>query len=224
MGIKPDEIAGLFPRLYHMAQLGSWPCIERHGLLSTSALLDLFEVGGTDRERIESTHRPESIPIRHPLHGAAVIRDQKPMSDAGLRRALRDGMTPEGWYRSLNSRVFFWLTEDRLQKLLNARAYRKDRHTVLTIETRLLLQRHEDRISLSPINSGCTMPFPQPRGASTFLRPSQYPFDEWRRKRLTHDSIVELAVDYGVEDVRDVVLEVKETGGGDPDTLLWRRD
>lgn len=38
------------PVLYHMAARGSWESIQRHGLLSTSALLDLFGVMGDRRE------------------------------------------------------------------------------------------------------------------------------------------------------------------------------
>jgi hypothetical protein len=145
------------------------------------------------------------------------------MSDDGLSRALLDGLTPEQWYRDLNSRVFFWLTEDRLNTLLNARAYRGKRHTVLTVDTKLLLDLHADQTSLSPINSGCTKPFPHPRGSSTFLRLPQYPFAEWKKKRPLKDAIVELAVDYAVPDVRDMVIEIKESGGGLPDSLVWRR-
>ena len=40
------NITALYPPLYHMAAEGSWPSIQRHGLLSTSALLDLYEVCG----------------------------------------------------------------------------------------------------------------------------------------------------------------------------------
>src|SRR5258707_5561077 len=119
-GLKVDERWGRFPRLYHMAQLGSWPSIVKYGLLSTTALLDLFESRGDERFRIESCHRPESIPILHPKHGCAVIRDQKPMSDRSVRKALVGTLEPTDWYRELNSRVFFWLTEERLNTLLNS--------------------------------------------------------------------------------------------------------
>ena len=90
----PEELADVYPRLYHMAEAGSWPSIQRHGLLSTSALLSFFEVKGAARARIESAHRPASIPIHHPRHGSAVVRDQIPMREADLQRCLRDGMTP----------------------------------------------------------------------------------------------------------------------------------
>ena len=53
------------PCLYHMAALGSWDSIRKHGLLSTSALLDLFEVSDNDRVVIEEGHRAESITIEH---------------------------------------------------------------------------------------------------------------------------------------------------------------
>ena len=171
-----DELSGRFPRLYHMAAQGSWAGIERHGLLSTSALLDLFEIQGTRREEIESRHRPECVTIRHPKIGAAVIRDQKPMHDAGLRRALADGLTPRDWYRILNCKVFFWLTRDRLARMIDARAYRDKRQTVIVLDTRLLLERHSEKVILSPMNSGCTKPVPHPRGMKTFLPLPEYPF------------------------------------------------
>jgi hypothetical protein len=52
-----DEFAATYPQLYHLAEAGSWPSIERHGLLSVSALLDLFEVDGNRREELESQVR-----------------------------------------------------------------------------------------------------------------------------------------------------------------------
>jgi len=140
--VTAQVLSERFPRLYHMAERGSWPSIRRHGLLSTSALLDLYEVTGGERARLEGAHRPESVEIVHPKHGKAVIRDQKPMDDRGLRRALTDGLMPEDWYRILNAKVFFWLTEDRLNRLLGARAYRDLRHDVLVVDTRELLSKH----------------------------------------------------------------------------------
>ena len=48
--LTPEYLAQRWPRLYHMAEAGSWESVKRHGLLSTTALLDLFEVSG-DRTR-----------------------------------------------------------------------------------------------------------------------------------------------------------------------------
>ena len=52
-----SELLRHCPTLYHMAEGGSWPSIQRHGLRSTSALLDLFEVDGARREAILRRHR-----------------------------------------------------------------------------------------------------------------------------------------------------------------------
>ena len=219
-GITTDELSERFPLLYQMAQLGSWPSVERHGLLSTTALLDLFEVRGDERFRIQSCHRPESIAINHTVHGQAVIRDQKPMSDRSVCRALvGSGLKPADWYRELNSRVFFWLSEERLNTLMNARAYRRERHTLFVVDTKRLVERHEHRIMLSAINSGCTIPFPHKRDLKTFRRIAEYPYATRKRNR---DPIVELAVDYSVADFRDFVTEVREAGAEQPAKVVWK--
>jgi hypothetical protein len=220
VGITIDELCERFPRLYYMAQLGSWPSIQKYGLLSTTALLDLFELRGDERFRIESCHRPESITIVHPKHGRAVIRDQKPMSDLSLRKALRRGLKPIDWYRELNSRVFFWLTEKRLNTLMNARAYRRQRHSILVVDTEGLVKRHEHRIMLCAINSGCTIPFPHKRDLKSFRRIAEYPYANRKRNR---DPIVELAVDHSVPDICDFVTEVREAGAGQPTKVFWKR-
>jgi hypothetical protein len=105
---------------------------------------------------VSSLATGQSIAINHAVHGRAVIRDQKPMSDRSVCRALvGSGLKPADWYRELNSRVFFWLSEERLNTLMNARAYRRERHTLFVVDTMRLVERHEHRIMLSAINSGC---------------------------------------------------------------------
>src|SRR5690606_12093074 len=128
-----------YPVLYHMAAKGSWPSIRVHGLLSTTALLDLHGIKGAQRAAVEECHRPNTITISSEAYGVAEIRDQKPMSDAGLVRALQDGLTPKEWYRILNSKVFFWVSRVRLERLLCARAYRDLEHDVLFVSTKTVL-------------------------------------------------------------------------------------
>jgi hypothetical protein len=223
-GVRADVIVQGFPQLFHMAEPGSWPSIQRHGLLSTSALLDLFEVTGARREALEARHRPESIRLQHPRHGVAVVRDQKPMSDRGLLKCLPKELTPSDWYRFLNARVFFWLDFRRLDRLLGARAYRDQRHTVLTVDTAQLLARHEKQILLSPINSGSTIMNPAPRGQDTFLPLERYPFEAFRKKRGLRNAIVELTVTHSVPGIRGLVLRVEERGGGRPPEVLFERE
>jgi len=213
--MKPELLAEKFPRLFHMADRDAWPSIQKHGLLSTTALLDLFGVSGEQRRALESQHRPECVTIQHPKHGTAVIRDQKPMDDKGLTRCLQ-GVSPTEWYEILNRRTFFWLTEDRLERLLSAGAYRDKQHCVLTVDTRALVERHLDRITLSPMNSGCTKPMPHPRGRDCFLPVRDYPYDAWAKKRRKIDAVVELVVDYSVPDVAEMVLAVEYRQAGKP--------
>src|SRR6267378_3822031 len=104
--MEVDDLISTFPRLYHMAHVDAWDGIQRHGLLSTTALLDLFEIEGPERANIRSHRRSESVIIEHEIHGKAVIRDNKPLDDQGLLRCLTD-FSPSEWYEILNDKVFF---------------------------------------------------------------------------------------------------------------------
>jgi hypothetical protein len=222
MPISPDEFATYYPRLYHMAEADVWPSIRKHGLLSTTALLDLFEVNGDLRFSLESAHRPESISITHRDHGSAVIRDQKPMREGPLAGCLR-GMTRRQWYELLNGQVFFWVTADRVNTLLNARAYRNRKHTVITMDTASVVARYADRIVLSPINSGSTIYNPRERGPETFRPFETYPFAERRRLRGLGNAVAELAVKYGVPDLPDFAIRVEHRKGDRTLEVLFHR-
>jgi hypothetical protein len=206
--VDQDEFIEQYPRLYHMAADGSWPSIREHGLLSTSALLDLFEIKGAVRHALESELRPNSVEISHAKFGKAIVRDQKPMSESALAECLTDGMSTWEWYRLLNKKVFFWPTKQRLASMLGARPYRKDPHVVLTVDTASLIRLHADGVWLSPINSGSTLYNPSPRGPSTFRLIADYPFDERRRARGAADAVAEIAIEYAVPQIKALVVRV----------------
>lgn len=203
-----QELIDNCPVLYHMAERGSWPSIRERGLLSTSALLDLYSVDGTARTRIEREHRPRSVELKAEGLPRAVVRDQIPMSDSGLRRCLPAHMMPEDWYVLLNAKAFFWLSEERLHKLTGARAYREREHEILELSSRSLIESHRERIWLCPINSGCTQPMPRARDESIFSRIEAYPYGYWRGRRRKQERVVELAVDYSVPDIGKHVRRV----------------
>ncbi len=208
-----ERLASRYPVLYHMAEDGSWESIHRLGLLSTSALLDRFEVQGERRYAIESMRRPEIVSLEHLELGTALVRDNKPMQEKVLGRCLY-GMTPGEWYEHLNRRVFFWVERERLLRLLGARAYRDRAHLVLEVDAAALLRRHADRVALSPINSGATFAMnPAPRGSDTFRRIADHP--EGR-------PIVELAVDYAVLDIADFTISVSRWYGAEKLEEVWR--
>lgn len=217
-----DDLIRHYPRLFHMAEAGSWPSIMKHGLLSTSALLDLFGVNGEEKDSLESLRRPESVTIRHERHGVAVIRDQKPLRERPLRKCLI-GMTMEDWLRTLNRRVFFWLNEKRLVGLLSARPYRDRPHDVITVDTRDLFERCGARITLSPINSGSTIYNPRPRGIGTFLPVASYPFEKMRKSRGPANAVVELAVEAGVEKIEEIAVTVESRQADKVLSTIWRR-
>ncbi len=202
-----------------MAESGSWPSIQRHGLLSTSALLDLFEINDNARYMIESKQRPENVTIHHPIYGSAVIRDQKPLRENTLKKLI-DGMSTKEYYELLNRMTFFWARKVRLERLLNARAYRNKTHTVLTIDTRSLLNKHQGQIWLTHINSGASIYGVGRRGVGTFQRIIDYPFDDLRKKKKD-DAIVEVAVDYAVKDISKHTILVEEWKGKNPIRTIW---
>ena len=212
-----EELIGRYPVLFHMAEHNSWPSIQQHGLLSTSALLDLFEIGGRQRSAIESEWRPRSVPIEHPLHGTAVIRDQGPMAPHTLVPLL-DDLTPSEWYKLLNRKSFFWAPKERLFRFLSARPYRNRIHDVLKVATRELVERHSERITLAPFNTGVSSFGPRiRRGMHTFQSIEDYPLGK------RYSEVVELVVDYHVPDIADITLSVEQWKGRAFQRTVWRR-
>ena len=213
----PEEIVAKYPVVFHMAEVGTWSNIRCHGLLSTLALLDLFEVDEPDRTKIESEWRPSSVQISHPEHGLAIIRDQGPMDPDSLTPQL-DRMTASEWYRLLNGKSFFWATRDRLNRFLNARPYRSKVHDVLTVSTSDLLRRHCGRITLADFNTGVTAFGPRhPRGPDAFKTIEDFPLGNG------NPGIVEIVAEYHVPDVAEFTLKVEQWRGRELQCTVWRR-
>jgi hypothetical protein len=224
LAVTEEDLLKNYPRLYHMAEDASWESVVKHGLLSTTALLDLYEFEGEERRNLQSERRPESVKISREGLPAAVVRDQKPMTRSALKKCLTDGTTPEEWFETLNARVFFWLSKDRLRGLLGARAYRGKPQTVITLDTASLVVAHRDIIALSPINSGATIYNAVPRGRSTFMSIADFPFEDRRKvkKKAIKDAVVELTVMGGVPELEKHALAAHRVFKG-AKTELWRR-
>jgi len=195
-----------------MAESGSWDSIQKRGLLSTSAILDLFEKNGEERCQIESNWRPKSITIEHPVHGKTVIRDQAPMPPEDLKKCLI-GISVQEWYELINSKIFFWVTKNRLNNFLNAINYRNKSHTVLTISTQDLLSNYINAITLTDINTGFTY-HGGPRGKHTFRSVKEFP---------TNRTVWELAVEYAVYKVIDFTITVEEWKRDRLLEVIWKR-
>jgi len=182
--------------------------MQRLGLLSTSALLDLCGITGSARFSIESKLRTTKIPIEHPKYGSIYIRDQDPMRDRPsdgivLANLLEPGISVQNWLEFLNSKIFFWVSEYEFKKMLCARLYKNKPHWVLKVDTRALLKEYADKASVSEQNSG-SLYSKKPRGPKTFVPLLQC----WLR-----NDIIELAIDYGVSDIGKYTLSVVECTG-----------
>jgi hypothetical protein len=180
-------------------------------------------VNGAERLAIESQHRPACVEITGQGFPRAVVRDQIPMSDAALLRCLPPHLTPSEWYRLLNSKVFFWLTRDRLHRLTNAKSYKEKSHDVIEVDTRSIIAAYRDSIWFCPINSGCTKPVARERDEATFARIEDYPYAHWRKKRKRGERVVELAIDYSVPDLAKHVSRAATVKGTTELKVLFPR-
>jgi hypothetical protein len=214
-----DRAVDALQQVYHLAEADNWPSIQRRGLLSAAALLDLPGVAAADRARVRD-HRP----ARTVLANGLVVRDQTPMPPAALEHCLRD-MTPAQWYALLNAKVFFWVDRDRLQRHLHA--CRRSAQVVIVLDAAALLRVHAARASLTPFNTGNARRQPALRGRATFV-----PYAAWReagwqreadglgtRPRPRGHRPAELAIDGAVPDAMRFVIETRAVAAGQDITL-----
>ena len=197
--MEPDRLAALHPVLYHMADAHNFESLERRGLLSTSALLDELGVSGDARVELEAAHRPNTVALTG-TDGTVYVRDQHPLEPAALAACL-DNVSPGDWYRTLNARVFFWPTQDRLERML--KAYGRSEQAILEVDTVGLLERYADRLELSHINSGyASSRYPAAkRGRYTFVPLSEYAYS-------AKNKIAEVTVLGAVPDVLELTKRV----------------
>ena len=218
---KLEHIITQHPRLYHMAEAGSWENIKQRGLCSTTALLSLFEVPEPRRTQIEEQYRPNDEVICRPGYGRATIRNQTPMKTGMLQCALTD-MEPSKWYKLLNGKVFFWSTKSRLYGFLTATTHRNRPHDVLTVCTRSLIEQYVDIITLSPINSGTVRHINHRRGSHTFRTIADYRCTD-RKYKGERECFAELAVASSVPDIVRHTLSADRWKGTEHQRIIWSR-
>jgi len=217
------ELIEHFPRLFHVTEAGAWPSIRRYGLLSTSALLDLFGVAEPLRSQIEGQPRPRDVVLEDPHLGRVVIRDNRPLRPHILRRCLKGAVSD--WCRLLNARVFFWANERRLRNHLRARGHRGQLREILVVDTRLLLARHRSSTSLCAFNSGSALyPNAPRRGADSFLPLDAHPFDRYRIRHGASDAVAEICIDRALIDIEAVVSSVHAVAPDGNARTIWSSD
>jgi hypothetical protein len=214
-------LAKLHPTLYHMAEDGTWPSIRQRGLLSTEAIVDLYQPSGDVREQILSTVRRDKITLASAELGEMTIRDQRPAKF--LKDCMNEGVSPQDYLDALNGRVFFWLRLSRLTRLLGARLYRHSRHTVLYVDTARLVEAYSGRVELAPYNTGSMhVPSMPRRGPDVFTDIADYPYEEWLVKRGRRgEPVVELTVSYAIPDIARFVTKAETWAQGEPIAVLY---
>lgn len=219
--VDPALLADLHPTLYHMAEDGTWPSIRQRGLLSTQAIVDLYQPDDHLRKQILAAVRRDKITLTSPALGEMTIRDQRPAKF--LQGCVNDGINPQDYLDALNGRVFFWLRRSRLARLLNARLYRNSKHTVLHVDTARLVGAYADRIQLAPYNTGSMhVPTAPRRGPDVFTNLADYPYEHWLARRgRSGEPVVELTIGYAIPDITKFVTRVETWAAGEPIAVLY---
>jgi hypothetical protein len=207
-GVDVEELVARHPRVFHTMSAAAWPSVQRHGLLSTRRLIDLFGLDAAERDRLLSAPRKRSTVLRAPGLPPAVIRDQKPM------KFITEKIDPDSslteYLAAINSRVFFWASAERLDRLRQAKEYRTEDQIVLRVDTRALVERHGPRIELCRLNSGAVTQKNHPlRGHRSWLPIADYPYDEYRHRYGRDGALVEVTVLNAVPDILDLTDKIE---------------
>lgn len=163
--------------------------------------------------------RRTSVPLQRDGLPDALVRDQRPLKF--IEQCLVPGVTLQEYLDALNGRVFFWVSPERLSRLMGATAYKKYPQTVLEIDTATLLAAHP-HVDLAPYNTGSVhVPNMPARGPATFVRLEDYPYEQMVKKRGSSDAVVELTVPYAAPSVADAVVKVQRWEQGEPTSQLF---
>ncbi|HQZ37206.1 MAG TPA: hypothetical protein PK020_22460 [Ilumatobacteraceae bacterium] len=203
-----SELISTYPRVFHSASGLAWPSIKQHGLLSTQRLLDLYQVSPHRQVELLTQRRSESVELVAPGLPPAVIRDQKPMKFLGEK--IEPGGSVESFLMAINSRVFFWPSLERLERLRQAKEYRNLEQVILHVDTKMLVERYEDQIELCRFNSGAITQRNHPlRSRDSWVAIDHYPHSEYRRKHGRVGALAEVTVLDAVPDVLDMVADIE---------------
>lgn len=205
-----EQLVAEYPTVFHTASERAWPSIQRHGLLSTQRLLQLYDVSPNDQRMLLSHQRPHSVELQAPGMPPAVVRDQKPMKF--LREKIAPGESVEEFLTAINARVFFWPSVERLERLQRAKEYRGHAQVILHVSTRMLVDRYESQIELCRFNSGAVMQMNHPvRGRESWMPIARYPHDEYRRRHGRVGALAEVTVLDAVPNVLELVVDIEHS-------------
>jgi hypothetical protein len=145
---------------------------------------------------------------------AVVIRDQKPM------KLIDEKIAPDSslqqYLDAINSRVFFWPSRERLERLRGAKEYRSQRQLILHVTP-------GDSSSATGQPSSCagSTPARSPRRTTRRVATAHgsiadYPYDEYRRRYGRGNELAEVTVLDAVPDIEDLLVDVEFVGRAAP--------
>ena len=73
------------------------------------------------------------------------------------------------------------------------------------------------------MNTGCTLPFPWPRGFDTFVPLAKFDYQASRKKRGRGKALAEVVVAHSVPDIADCVLKVEHWADGSPSEVVFQK-
>jgi hypothetical protein len=127
-----------------------------------------------------------------------------------LEEKLEPGCSLEDFLMAINSRVFFWPNRERLERLRNAKEYRNQKQVILHLDTRMLVERYEDRIELCRFNSGAITQRNHPlRSRESWVSIHRYPYANYRSRYGRNGALAEVTVLDAVPDVLDLTVEIE---------------
>ncbi len=181
-----DGLVARFPRLWHATYPGGWDGISATGLRTAA---DLLASGG--RADQAGALRPESVSLTT-ADGTATLREQT--CNRPDPAPYLDAMTVPEWWTLLNSRSYFFVDREAVDRLVDASIERGIAQEVITFETRRLLGPVADHVEITTVNAGV---FPRAagpaRGRSTFQPLADYAGLAAKIKEVTVTVPVEVA-------------------------------
>ena len=192
--------------VYHLLDERNWAAVQAQGLLSTAGLAERSGPEAVARLGLQRLQGEQ-------LACGAYIRDQRPMPPAALDRCLAGGLRAADWYRLLNSRVFFWIDRDRLDR--QRRACGSTPQRVLVVDAERMLHVHGQAAAVTPINTGNAMRAAAARNLSTFVPYPRWVRDAWASEHTGGSSRpashrpVELTVADAVPDILDYIIRME---------------
>ena len=174
-GMYTSDLAAVAPQLFHLTAGDAWPSIAERGLRSATWLVRAHDVDEERAGALLAVPREQGEVIGDPSDplGHATLRDQKPLTLSKLER-LVEGITPEGYIRLINDRVYFYMKAADVERV---RAQREDGgpQLLLTFDSRRLLADYSGSVRVAKINTGATIGMQGRRGPRTWLAIDKFP-------------------------------------------------